>query len=366
MMGGVAAGGATVGLMPLVRASALSSLKEAARSRGLLFGSESDVPIAAQSPAYGALFLQQCELFAAQVTWKYISPRAGVENLDRDPNIAWAIEHGLRLTGGHLLWPKRIPEWESASSSDRDYQAAALSHIQTICKKFTGKVFSWNVVNEAIDTRDGRSDGLLNTGFVTRMGPEFIDRAFQTAREAAPGVMLAYNDGGLELESSYQSARQAALLRLIEQWKKRNVPIDAIGLQTHIHLADMEKFNGRAYREFLRTIASFGLRIIITEFDVLDVGAPTQTNKRDQAISDVYRKVLSVALDEPAVCALVTWGLCDRYSWYNARKNSGYIRFDGTDERPLPFDADFQPKPQFKALIDLLEHAPIRKLPPNA
>ena len=78
------------------------------------------------------------------------------------------------------------------------------------------------------------------------------------------------------------------------------------------------------------------------------------------AIADVYARFLAVALDEPAICALVTWGLCDPYSWYNSTWWHQYARPDNVPQRPLLFDAEFRPKLSFFAVLNALKHAPKR------
>jgi endo-1,4-beta-xylanase len=51
---------------------------------------------------------------------------------------------------------------------------------------------------------------------------------------------------------------------------------------------------------------------MITEMDVLDDGLRRDIAGRDAGVADVYARYLSVALDEPAVKVLVTFGLSDR------------------------------------------------------
>lgn len=61
---------------------------------------------------------------------------------------------------------------------------------------------------------------------------------------------------------------------------------------------------------------------------------------RDRLVARVYEEYLSVVLDEPALIAVLTWGLSDRYTWLSKHQ----ARLDGKPVRPLPLDANFQPK----------------------
>jgi endo-1,4-beta-xylanase len=78
----------------------------------------------------------------------------------------------------------------------------------------------------------------------------------------------------------------------------------------------------------------------------------------------VAENFLAVALDEPAVVSLVTFGLSDRYTWLE----EDYPRKHGMPRRPLPFDQRLRPKPAYHALENGLNEAPLREslwIPPR-
>jgi endo-1,4-beta-xylanase len=107
------------------------------------------------------------------------------------------------------------------------------------------------------------------------------------------------------------------------------------------------------------------LKLLITELDVLDDGLPAEIPDRDEAIADVYTRYLDAALAEPAIGAVITFGLSDRYTWLQ----EDYPREDGEARRPLPFDEELQPKPAYYALEEALANAPQREplwTPPRA
>jgi endo-1,4-beta-xylanase len=111
-------------------------------------------------------------------------------------------------------------------------------------------------------------------------------------------------------------------------------------------------------KAFLRDIASLGLKIMITELDVIDQKLPLDINVRDRIVARVYEDYLSVALDEPAMIALVTWGLSDRYTWLSWFRP----RYDGSQVRPLPLDANLRPKLAWTAIARALDKAPMREV----
>lgn len=354
---------ATLAGLPAIARAALSpelpSLKQLARAKGLIFGSDSDVTVADQPPQYAALFLSQCELMAPIMTWNYVSSPDREEIIREDPNVSFAIKNGLKLTGSHFLWYQSLPPWFLAIKDRREAREAALTHIRTMGARYAGQVFSWNVVNEALNPLDGRPDGLRVGPFLEHLGPGIFDAAFRAARAADPHALLAYNDYNMEMDRADHDARRRALLRLLERLRRNGTPIDAVGLQSHLKL-DGSRFDANVYRAFLKDIASMGYKILITELDVLDTNAPSAIGPRDEAVGDMYSRFLNVALDEPAVRAVVTWGLCDRYTWLTPASEPSFARADGLPTRPLPFDDALQPKPAFHALVNAFKSAPAR------
>jgi endo-1,4-beta-xylanase len=343
------------------------TLREAAAHAGLVYGSCSDEQFRHQPEAYQALFLRQCALYAGILAWKHIAPDPTHENDSFDPNVAVALDAGLRLTGAHLLWYEQTPAWLETLPREQA-QAAAAAHINRIAGFYRGKCFSWNVVNEAINPREHADDGLrVNCPLLRSLGPDFFETAFREARVADPAALLLYNDYDLELDTPDQEARRTALFHLLDRLQKEQIPIDGVGLQSHLNFAHLGDFNEKKYRGFLHDLAQRGLKIAITELDVDDRGAPPAPAERDRAVADVYARFLNVALDETAVIALVTWGLCDPYSWLNHPASfPQFVRPDGQPQQPLLFDAAFHPKPAYDAVLRALQQAPKRAGAPNA
>ena len=334
-----------------------AGLWQTAAAAGLQYGSASDIEIGSAPAAYAAAFVRHCELLAPNMGWHRAAPWPGSDQPAwEDPNIGFARTHRMRLTGGHLLWHKALPGYFLAAASGGPAQALAADHIRMMVSHYAGQVFSWNVVNEAIDTTASDSNNLRRSPLLAKLGPAYITEAFKTARDAAPDTLLAYNDTQFEMDTRHHEARRSALLRLLDRLGRDGAPIGAVGLQTHLRL-DGERFEAGRYRRFLQDIASRRLRILITELDVFDIGVVGTAAQRDGAVAALYRDVLAVILDEPAVASVVTWGLSDRYTWLTPKTDARYVRADGLPARPLPLDDAFQPKQAFDAVADAFHRA---------
>jgi endo-1,4-beta-xylanase len=361
----VSLGSAAWGLgVPAARAqdAALPALRSLAAARGFLYGSDSDNDFDRSPAQYGALFLRQCALYAFDFNWKRVSPQQGVYDFKwHSTAIAFALQGGLKLTGGHFLWHQSAPPWFSQITDRGQGERAIVDFITRAASFYRGKVFSWNVSNEAINPREGRPDGLRKESpFVRLLGIDYLPLAFHAARAADPQAVLAYNEYDLELNNSDQEARRTALLRLLDYLQRQGAPIDAVGLQSHLKVANFSQFDATRYRAFLREIASRKLKILVTELDVLDQGAPADIVQRDRIVADIYARYLEAVLEEKAVKSVCTWGLSDRYTWLTPETGAKFSRSDGLPVRSLPFDAEFKPKPAFYAMVKAFQAAPSR------
>ncbi len=335
------------------------SLKEAAAAVGLAFGSDSDVDLATVPPAYRELFVRQCGLYAGLFDWRVDCAKPGDPcRSDGDPNVGPMLASGLRLSGGHLMWHTSTPAWLTELGSAARATAATVDHVTALVTRFAGQVYSWNVVNEMLNPREGRPEGLRQTPALRAMGSDYFDAAFRAARAADPAALLVANEYAVEMATADHEAKRVALLRWLDGLQRRGTPIDAVGIQSHLKL-DESRFDPERFRRFLGEIAARGLRILVTELDVLDLQAGSQA-ERDAAIASLYGEYLRTVLDEPAVSAVVLWGLSDRYTWLTPQYDKRFARADGQATRPLPFDADFQPKPAFFAMLNAIAHAPQR------
>lgn len=330
------------------------SLRGLAAARGLVFGAAT-ANYQLRERDFAFAFLRDCAILVPEYELKRDLTEPAREQFDfsaADALQAFAHEHGLLFRGHPLLWHDSNPPWLEAAVATAKDEAIFALFIRVAARHFAGRVHSWDVVNEAIEPKDGRADGLRNTFWLRKFGPSYIDHAFAAAREADPSALLVYNDYGLEQEGPERDARRRTTLKLLEGLIARGVPVGALGLQGHISAFDAT-VNQKKLAAFLAEVKATGLRILITEHDVDDRGGAIDFTARDRAVADASRRFLDVALDCPATMALLTWGLSDRFLKAEGLRNT---MLRGTP-RMLPLDDTMQPAPMRGAIAAALAGA---------
>src|SRR6202034_3166496 len=90
-----------------------------------------------------------------------------------------------------------------------------------------------------IQVSDGLPGGFRNSPWQKVLGgegpvPAYIEVAFRTARRVDPKALLVYNDYGIEGEDDASAKKREAVMGLLREMRRRQVPLDALGVQSHI------------------------------------------------------------------------------------------------------------------------------------
>jgi endo-1,4-beta-xylanase len=366
-----AAGTAAIGLLGGADASfgaaSRPPLWRVARRRGIAYGSswatwQSDKDYLRLLNREAAMLLTEDDLL-----WYRLKPSrdAPLDFSFGDKFIARAERHRQQVLGAHLVWDEGFGEgWgekELFELSERQARRLLFPIVRRTVKRYRGRVVAWSCVNEAVDAAE--ADGLRrDVPWYGTIGPSYVAESFRVAHAADPDAMLLLNEFGFETDDEFDTAanKRSATLRVLDALLADGVPVHALGVQAHLRAADFAagKFDAAGYRQFLSDVAGRGLKILITELDVLDDGLPAARRARDRGVATAYRQYLDTALAEPAVVALITFGLTDRYTWLQ----EDYPREDGAARRPLPFDQKLRPKRAHGALSTELHDAPKRPL----
>lgn len=284
-----------------------------------------------------------------------IQPQMGKFDFSKgDSLVAYAQRNDMRLRGHCLVWHNQTPKWFFSDNggviSKAKLYKRMKNHINNTMRHYAGKVYLWDVVNEAAGDEEGAVYREKNSSWYKICGKDYIVKAFQYAKKADPNALLFYNDYDTE-----QPLKRSHVFQLLKDAKAAGAPIDGIGLQAHWSIYEPSEKN---LRETLDLFSSLGLKIQITELDIsvypienirrkLRDGEELQyTPELAQKQQEQYEMVFRVFRDYKHVITGVTlWGLTDKNTWLDTFPVAGRKNY------PLLFDVDGNEKACFKSIV---------------
>ena len=293
---------------------------------------------------YGAVLGSEFSQLQAENEMKFgpIHPRP-----DTDPNpydfkggdalVSFAQSHNMVVRGHTLVWHNQVPGWVIQGGYSAPQLATILQgHIRTVMAHYASKVYAWDVVNEAFND-DGTMRHTIwfdQPGIGAGEGAKYIEQALRWAREADPGAKLFYNDYDAEMINQ----KSDAIYAMARDFKKRGVPLDGIGFQTHVSLAFDNPEKLASFARNLERFAKLGLELHITE---LDIRLSDSTPDSLQAQAKLYGEITTLCVQQPACKLIQTWGVDDKQSWIpQFFKGMGWaLLWDDKYQKKLAYEA---------------------------
>jgi len=342
------------------------SLREAAQSSGMLIGAAVRSAQLSET-AYAATLTREFNMLEPEdaLKWEVVHPeRQSFDFSQADQLLDFASRHNMKMRGHTLVWHRQNPKWLTEGS----YSSAELTqileqHIKTVVGHYRGKIFAWDVVNEAFDElHPGELRNTIWRNAATNYEPRasskpsgsefeakspqlysYIERCFRWAHEADSQALLFYNDA----EAETLNPKSDAIYAMVRDFRQRGVPIDGVGFQMHIAKLQVDVASISAN---ITRFTALGVRVHITEMDVaLPVDPSGNASFEDlHRQADIYRQITSACFSHPGCTAIQTWGFTDKYSWIGSHSKK-------TQGAALLFDRNYQPKPAYQALRNALE-----------
>ena len=277
--------------------------------------------------------------------WIHLQPERNVFDFARaDQVVDFAQNNDMKVKGHCLVWHSQLPQWVDDITDPDELKTVMKNHIIQVMSHFKGKMYAWDVVNEAIKTDTDAGDGnprMRNTVFQRLLGDEYIDIAFRIAHEQDPSIKLYYNDYSIDADND----KADFLYEMLKGMVQRGVPIDGVGFQMHIGTPNNIATAAEVAKNMQR-IADLGLEVIISEMDINLCGG------RDAAWQQsLYHDIVSACVNQPACSAITFWGLNDRSSWLNSWKGAGC---SGEKPMPLLLDDNYQKKETYTEVFNAL------------
>jgi endo-1,4-beta-xylanase len=273
---------------------------------------------------------------------------------DADAMVDFAVKNNIKIRGHNLCWHQQTPRWFFTDSLGKPVTKEVLlrrlkDHITTVVSRYKGKIYAWDVVNEAID--DDSTKFLRNSEWFKICGEDFIAKAFEYAHEADPNAKLFYNEYNTE-----RPEKMARVYKLLKKLKDAKVPIDGVGLQAHWSIFEPSE---KELRTALDKYSSLGLKVQFTELDISvypwekdrrakkpnesDAYTPELEKKQSaqyQMVFNVFRAY------KKTITGVTFWNISDKYTWLDNYPVPGRKNY------PLLFDQNLQPKKAFWEVVN--------------
>ncbi|NES27099.1 1,4-beta-xylanase [Micromonospora terminaliae] len=353
------------------------SLRTLAQRHGLAIGTAVDMAALDDpaDPRYRQLAASEFSTVTAEnvMKWESLEPTRGTYNWGpADRLLAFAEQNNQRVRGHVLVWHNQLPGWLTSgvadgSISDTELRDILRRHITAVVTHFKGRIWQWDVVNEAVSDPWDTPSTLHYKGFwAEHLGPGYIADAFRWARAADPHALLFYNDYNIEAFGSRDPANDKTqfVYDMAKSLLAQRVPIDGIGSQGHLG-TQYGNFDTFQVAEALRRFAGLGLATAFTEVDVrsqltegVQAGDSNEINPRLQASAANFSALLRACLAEKHCLSFTVWGFTDKHSWV-----PGWFS-DPPEGLATIYDENYQPKRAYQEMkADLVYSGPPYVLP---
>jgi endo-1,4-beta-xylanase len=251
-----------------------------------------------------------------QFKWPEYEPKKGKILKDEMYRyVDFTRENGWKLRGHALMWGHQGYGFDKHYSNPKnakqckDFAKFLKARIERDLKEYKGKITEYDVWNEPL-----HESYTFNT-----CGWGILDSAFVWAHRADPDAKLYINE--YNVVAAGETDRYVSL---IKGMLARKVPVHGIGVQCHFGLRPVVP---GLIKERLDKLASLGLPIKVTEFDVGDwqVGM----NDPEEVQAEKFETFIRTAFSHPAINGIVLWGFWDNRHWV---KNGGIVAADGREK----------------------------------
>ena len=132
-------------------------LRASADQRGFFIGAAVAVSPFRNEQIYQDTLRREFNIMVAEnaFKWDSVRPSRSTFNfVDTDALVDFAQANNMKIRGHTLVWHNQIPGWLTGGNFTRDEVIEILrDHIATLVGRYKGRVWAWDVVNEAIDRK---------------------------------------------------------------------------------------------------------------------------------------------------------------------------------------------------------------------
>ncbi len=320
-------------------------------------------------PRYKEIFAKNFEIAAtggtlsdfelmSKMPEQKITPEEAIQHYDWtniDKLTDFLEDQKIPLRAMHLIdgyTTDSAPAWLS-QMSDSELEQYIYLHIQAILTR--DHYTEASVVNEAF-----WGAGMPGNNFwYSRLGEKYIEIAFKAAREISPDTKLILNDNivygprGQDSDdgvwtNSVINAESMAILDWVTREKNKGIPIDGMGIESHVVASDftngdtaanIEKYKADLI-DLMGRFKKINVDVYLTETDVNIGTLPKEWAElqKQELKAKIYSAIFDACFSSENCKSVTTWGFTDTATWM---LTDGYPY--GNGESPLPLDDQYRP-----------------------
>ena len=280
-----------------------------------------------------------------------------------DKIVQFAVDNNMKMIGHTLIWHGQSALWlnrnpDQSVKTRQEAKANMESFIKTYVSRYAGKIYSWDVVNEAFRDdheytgnwrdhlrKDSKNEKAISHWYLAYANEssddpsDYIFDAYYFARKYDPNAILYYNEYNEET-----IVKRKAIINMVtdinNQWKSHKEYdnrdlIEGIGMQFHLN---HEKDLSLVY-DSLKEFSQTGLKMAATELDITfgseDEVAIPLTKEQNQMQVSMYKKIFEMFLQFKQIERVTFWAKTDQQSW---RSWGSPVLFNGDGSTKDAFD----------------------------
>jgi endo-1,4-beta-xylanase len=303
-----------------------------------------------KNEAYESAFLKLFNFATVPFYWGDLEPEQGKPRFAEgspyiwrrpppDRVVAFGKKHGLTLKGHPLLWHSINPKWMPKDPDElrRLYR----KRFGEIAERYAADIPIWDGVNESLVCPS--SYPLFSAD--SRDYPSYVPWAFAEEQKVfRPENLLILND---VTTFNWPASETNRFYRQCTKLLENKIPIEGIGFQFHFFSRKaLDGYTGGDRCDpgtLLDTYAMFsklGLPLWVTEITIGSAGEDG-LEIQGRVVRDIYRLWFS----SPKMAGITWWNLGDGTAYGNEGIAGGGLT-----------DNDFNPKPAYEALDQLINH----------
>lgn len=299
-------------------------------------------------------------------------PKINTDMIDKC--LGLAVENNFKVRFHTLVWFSQTPVWFFCENYEPEYDGKGtdnenitnlvdktemLMRIESYVKQvitytetnYSGTVYAYDVVNEAIDSANSCKLRSANTSLYGAIFTDddntYITEAFRYAKEAkistGSDAKLFYND----FVGLASPGQMKAVVKYLADAKNAGY-IDGLGMQAH--QSNLGVTDGDNIKNALKMFEQNGYEVQITE---LDFASKDNSESGNEILANAYSKFMKIIfermdVDNVNVSNVTFWNLTDLDTWLNGH-------FNDATYYPSLFDENYMPKKAFYALTELAD-----------